>query len=428
MKFERIENSRVKAEFTVTRADFTAALDKSFEVNNEKVTIKGFRKGKASKATYLKNFGVESLYAEAIDIVANNIISNEIVKSTEFRIVNSPDLDFDVEKLSTEEDFNMTMTFDVHPTFTLGKYKGIEVKKEAVKVTDEDVKTEINNQLKSKVELNVKKKQVIASGDVAIFDFCGSVDGVEFDGGKAENYELKIGSGQFIPGFEDQMIGMKGNEEKDVVVTFPEEYMEKSLAGKEAVFKVKVHEVKEEVYPTLSDELVKEFNIENVNTVSEYNTHVTAKLEESKTTAAEQTQENALFKSLIDGTQIDLPKSYIDNRVKELVKNVEDQAQRYNIPLDMFLQFSGLTLEQFKAQSQERAVNDIKLDCILAEIVKAEKFESTDAELDAFITDEATKYNSTKEVFEKQYGRDIFKYNFNLNKALDLVKTSKKVK
>ncbi len=428
MKFERLERSQVKAFFTIKREDFNNAVDQAFEINNAKVTIKGFRKGKAPKAKYLAAYGVESLYADALDVAINDIINKELVPSKEFRIIDAPKADFDFEAVSGEGDFKINLTFDVHPTFELGTYKGVDVTVEDLKVTDEEIQNEVNNQLRSKVEVNLKKTQKIASGDIAIFDFEGSVDGVKFDGGAAENYELKIGSGQFIPGFEDQMIGMKAGEEKDVNVTFPEQYQAADLAGKAAVFKVKVHEVKEEVYPTLTDELVVEFAIENVKTVSEFNAHITAKLEETKKANDLRRREDEILSAVIKNTTIDLPKSYITNRVNELVQNVEQQAKRYNIPLEMFLQFSGMTMEQFTAQSEERAVNDVKLDCILSEIVKVEKINATEEEITEFIASEAVKYGADAKTFEKQYGRGVFAYNLNVNKALELIKSSAKEK
>ncbi len=427
MKFEKLERSQVKAFFTVTRSDFNEAVDAAFEINNKKVTIKGFRAGKAPKSKYLAQYGVESLYSDALDKVVNDIISKELVTSTEFKIVGAPNLDLDFEKLSTEEDFEINLTFDVHPEVTLGEYKGIKVKKEQIKVTDEEVKEEINKQLKDKIELVLKKTQTIKKGDVAIFDFSGSVDGVKFDGGTAENYELKIGSGQFIPGFEDQMIGMKANEEKDVVVTFPEQYQAPDLAGKEAVFAVKVHEVKEEKVPALTDELVESFEIENVKTVSEYNTHVVDKLTTAKQTNEDRRVESEILETLIKNTTLDLPKTYINNRYNELMKSIEGQAKQYGIDFELFLQLTGTNKEQLEAQTKERAENDVKLDIILVEIVEKEKIEATDEEINTFMESEATKYNSTKEAFEKQYGKDVFAYNLNVQKALDLVKTSAKV-
>ncbi len=428
MKFERLEGSQVKAFFTIKRSDFELALDTAFEINNEKVTIKGFRKGKAPKAKYLAAYGVESLYSDALDAAVNKIIETELVPCTEFRIINGPTLDLDYEKIATEEDLEINLTFDVHPTFELGTYKGIEVKAEDTNVTDEDITNAINGALKDKIEVVVKKDQVIANGDVAIFDFVGSVDGVEFEGGTAENYQLKIGSGQFIPGFEDQMMGMKASEVKDVNVTFPEQYHAEDLAGKKAVFKVTLHEVKEEIVPTLSDEIVASLEIENVKTVSEYNTHIVDKLKESKQQNETRRQEEEVLKAVINNTTIELPRSYVESRTNELMAGVENQAKQYGIPLEMFLQFSGMDLETFKKQSSERAVNDVKLDCILSEVVKVENIVATEDEITSFIASEAVKYNAKPAQFEKQYGRSVFAYNLNVNKALELIKTSSKIK
>ncbi|MFI3252234.1 MAG: trigger factor [bacterium] len=426
MKLERLEGSQVKTFFTVERTKFNEAVDKSFELNNSKVKIAGFRPGKAPRSKYEATYGVGSLYNDALDIVVNEIITNELTKSEEFRIVGAPNLGLDFSKLSTEEDFEITLTFDVHPTVELGAYKGIEVKAVDAKVTEEDITNEINRQLKDKAELTLKGKQVIEKGDIAIFDFAGSVDGVAFDGGTAENYELKIGSGLFIPGFEDQMIGMKAGEEKDVNVTFPKAYQAAELAGQEAVFKVKLHEVKNETFPTLTDELVKELNLENISTVEAYKTDLVAKLEVAKTNQENRRFEDELLAKVIENAKIDLPKTYVNNRVSELTKNAEAQAKQYSISLEVLLQFQGMTLEQFNQMSTERAVNDIKLDCILDEIVKAEKLNATDEEVVAFIEKEAAKYNSTKDAFIKQYGKSVFAYNLNIANALEVIKSNAK--
>ena len=245
MVVEKLEHSRTKLTFDVTPEEFEKALDKAFEEENAKVSIQGFRKGKAPRSVFEKHYGVESLYATAIDVILNNKIQEAVKDENlvkDFIGQFEPLLE---DKVERNTNFKVSLVIDTYPEVKLGDYKGIEVAKKNLEVTDEEVEQACKSMAAKDATMEVKAEQVIAKNDFATFDFVGSVDGVEFPGGKADNYELQIGSGQFIPGFEDQMIGMKAEEVKDINVTFPENYGEASLAGKAAVFKVTVHEVKE---------------------------------------------------------------------------------------------------------------------------------------------------------------------------------------
>ena len=290
----KLENSQIKAYFEVNAEEFAVALDEAFKICNEKVTIKGFRKGKAPKATYLKHYGVESLYADAIDAAVSRKMREELIPNEEIQIASQPMLDLDYASVS-EEGFKFTLTFDTFPEIELGQYKGIEVEGLSNLVTDAEIESEKGRLLKDLVVVEAKEEQVIALGDTAVFDFEGSVDGVKFPGGAAENYELKIGSHQFIPGFEEQMVGMTSGTEKDINVTFPENYGQKDLAGKAAVFHINLHEVKVEKQPELTDELVAGLKIENVNTVEEFNNHVVTSLTERKTNYNNRQLENTVL-------------------------------------------------------------------------------------------------------------------------------------
>lgn len=428
MNYERLEKSRVKASFTVTKEEFATALDSAFITVNANVTIKGFRKGKASKAMYLKNYGVESLYSDAIDLIVNKKLEEDVFTNTEFRIVGRPSLDLDYASISAEAGFDFSVTFDVSPEVVVGTYKGIEVAAGDLTVTDGDVNKEIQSKLNEKVELVVKSDGVLANGDTAVFDFVGSVDGVEFPGGSAENFELKIGSGQFIPGFEEQMVGMTTAGERDINVVFPESYQEQTLAGKPALFKVKLHEVKENVYPELTDELVAEFAIEGVVTVADFKGHVVETLSERKKQNDKQRIENEIMAKLVESSVIDLPKTYVDNQKANLKRNVENQAKQYNIPLEMLLQFSGMTVEQFEAQTAAQAVNDVKVDLILEEVSKLENFEVSDEEINNNLKENAANYNMSEEELLKKFGRENIAFSIKAKKAYDLVISSAVVK
>ena len=429
MTFEKLEHSQIKASFEVTAEEFAAALDEAFKICNEKVTIKGFRKGKAPKSAYLKNYGVESLYADAIDCAVSKKMREELLTSEiGNQIASQPMLDLDYSKVSEGNGFAFTLTFDVFPEVTLGQYTGIEVEGLSNEVTDAEVASEKSRLLSSKIVVEPKAEQFIALGDIAVFDFKGSVDGVEFPGGAAENYELKIGSGQFIPGFEDQMVGMTANTEKDITVTFPENYGEKSLAGKEAVFHINLHEVKAEITPELTDELVKELNIADVNTVEEFNAHVVNSLTTRKTNYNTRQLENTVIETAINNATVDLPASFVAEREKSLRAQAEAQAKQYNIPFEMFLQFSGVNLEVFEAQCHEEALRQVKGELVLDKIAVVENLLPTDEDIeDAIKTYAEASKLSVKDV-EKRIGKGAFAAQIANNNAIKLILETKIVK
>ena len=427
MTFEKLEHSQIKAHFEVSAEEFSAALDEAFTICNAKVTIKGFRKGKAPKTVYLKNYGVESLYADAIDVVVGKKMREELLVNEELAIASQPMLDLDYNSVAEGKGFTFTLTFDTYPEVKLGQYKGIEVVAQDNEPTNDELANETNRLLKDKVVVETKEG-AIENGDLAVFDFVGSVDGVEFPGGKAENYELKIGSGQFIPGFEDQMVGMVANTEKDITVTFPENYGEKSLAGKEAVFHITLHEVKAEKTPDLTDELVKELNIENVNTVLEFHDHVKTSLTTRKTNYNNRMLENQVIEAVVNNAEIDLPRTFIKERENSLRSQAEAQAKQYNIPFEMFLQFSGVTVEAFNEQCHEEALRQVKSELVLDEIAKVEGLLPTDEEINEAVSNYAASAKMSVKDVEKRIGKAAFAANIAANKAIKFVLDAKVVK
>lgn len=430
MTFEKLEHSQIKATFEVSAEEFAVALDEAFKICNEKVTIKGFRKGKATKEMYLKHYGVESLYADAIDQAVSRKMREELLTNEEVgnKIASQPMLDLDYSKVSEGNGFVFTLTFDVFPEVTLGQYKGIEVEGLSNEVTETEIANEKARLLSSKIVVEPKTEQFIALGDIAVFDFKGSVDGVEFPGGAAENYELKIGSGQFIPGFEDQMVGMTANTEKDITVTFPENYGEKSLAGKEAVFHITLHEVKAEITPELTDELVKELELENVNTVEEFNTHVLNGLTTRKESYNKRQIENTVLETAINNATVDLPLSFVKDREKSLRAQAEAQAKQYNIPFEMFLQFSGVTLEAFETQCHEEAERQIKAELVLDQIAVAEGLLPTDEEINEAIKNYSAASKMSVKDIEQRIGKGAFAAQIANNNAVKVVLDTKIVK
>ncbi len=383
MVTEKLEHSRIKAIFDVTALEFEKALDKSFEINNAKVTIQGFRKGKAPRAVYEKHYGVESLYNDALnEILAqkeNEILADEkLVEEICGQFI--PDIE---GKLERGKDFKVSISFDVLPEVTLPQYKGVEVGKKVLTATDDEVDASIKALIAKDIVKEAKPEQVIAKGDFATFDFVGKVDGKEFDGGKADNYELQIGSGQFIPGFEDQMIGMKAEEVKDINVKFPDNYGAENLAGKDAVFTVTVHEIKVEKLPELTDEYVKGLNFKDATNLDELKALKKKELEDAKVVSEKDRQTNEIVNKIIDGTKVDMPASLPEQRANQLKSQFEMQAKQYNIPFDTYLSLMNITKEDFENRINEQATRQAIFDLAAAEIIEKENLVATDEQVKA---------------------------------------------
>ncbi len=404
MTTEKLEHSRVKVVFDVTADEFEKALDKAFDKCNAKVTIKGFRAGKAPRSVYEKTYGVESLYDEALNEILN-AKAQEVYKdenlAKEICGPFEPNFESD-EKLERGKDFKVSLSFDVYPEVSLPQYKGLEVKAKVLTASEEEINAEIKTILKKEAEMVSKEEQVIAEGDYATFDFVGTVDGVEFPGGKAENYELQIGSKQFIPGFEDQMIGMKAEEVKDIHVTFPENYGEKSLAGKAAVFKVTVHEVKVERLPELTDEYVKGLKLDGVNTVEELKAKKKADLEANKAVSEKDRQVDELINKILDNAIVDMPQSLIDERVNGIRGQYEQQAKMYNIPFETFLGLMNITKEAFEQHTLEQGKRQALFNVVATKLIEVEKLAPTKEALDAKAEEDAKASGKTKDAMLQQ--------------------------
>lgn len=422
MTVEKLEHSRKKVVFDVLPEEFESALDKAFEKCNAKVTIKGFRAGKAPRSVYEKTYGVESLYDEALNVVLNNkaqeiyadeTLAKEIVGQFE------PDFESD-EKLERGKAFKISLSFDVYPEVSLPQYKGVECVKADLVVTDEEVDNAIKQLMNSDASMQVKENQVIESGDTANFDFVGSVDGVEFEGGKAENYELEIGSGQFIPGFEDQMIGMKADEVKDINVVFPENYGEKSLAGKPAVFKVTVHEVKNKVYPELNDEYVKNKNLKDIETVEAWKASKKAELEVSKARNEKDRQVDEIINTILDNSIVDMPKSLEEERVNQIRNQYIQQAQMYNIPFETFLGLMNITKERFDEDTLKQGQRQALFNVVISKIIEVENLTPSKEDLEAKALEDAQAQNSTKEIMLKNNAQRYYS-DIAYNRVIDLL-------
>ena len=417
VKVKKLEElSKVEMSVVFTKEEYDAEYEKQFELELSEIKEPGFRPGKYPRSMYMKKYGDGRVHAKTVDALINKSYYDAL-ESKKIYAVGQPQIDL-LEKLKDNE-WGYKAVVAVFPEVEAKDYFGIEAKKEEVNVTDADVEAEVNRNLKQKADLEVKEDGAIEKGDTVVFDFTGSVDGVEFEGGKAENYELEIGSGKFIPGFEDQMIGMKTNEEKVLKVTFPTQYDPK-LAGKDAEFKVLVHEIKKCVLPELTDDYVKELEIENVNTVSEWKDFLRVNLVTDRTEAANNKFEDDVFTKLLESNPVVIPQELIDREVQKKVDELSKTAEMYKIPLEYFLKYQGIeSVEQYKELVIPGVKSNIQYEVIIMAIVKQEKIKLTKEDYEKYYVKVANG-KDIKEV-KKSLPKDKVTDYFKLLKAHDLV-------
>lgn len=424
MKVEKLSANRVKYTFEVSPEEFEHGLSHAFDHVAKDIEIKGFRKGKVPRNIYETKFGVESLYEEAVNHVLHHKY-HEAQAHEAYEIVGQPDVDVDFAKIKVGESFEVSFDAPVKPEVTLGAYKDIEVKDIDVVVTDEEVNQEIKNLLGQKAEL-VLKEGAIELGDTAIFDFDGYLDNVAFEGGKAENHQLEIGSNQFIPGFEDQMVGLKPGEEKDLLVTFPENYQADNLAGKEVVFKVKLHEVKTKNLPELTDEFVLTLEKENVKTVEELTQSTKEQLEAAKKNNAEQQITSEVIEKVVEAATLEVPEVMVEDEIKQYKENIANQAKQYGLEYDMFLQMNGITPEQFDVQVKVESAKRVKTTLVIEAVAKAEGITADEAEMTAKYEELAEQYKMPVEEIKKYIPSDILEKDVVVNKAYKFILDSAK--
>ncbi|VEU82279.1 trigger factor [Acholeplasma hippikon] len=425
MKFERINSNHVKFTFTVTPHEFEHALEHAFDHIKDDVEIKGFRKGHVTRKIYEQKFGAQSLWAEALNHAIGHKFQDAMLVK-EFTIVSDPlNIDLDWNSISTEKDFEVSFEVAIKPEVTLGAYKGVEVAKVDSVVTTDEVKAEINSLLQMNADLEPKAEGLaLEMGDTAIFDFEGFQDGVAFEGGKAENFSLQIGSGQFIPGFEEGMVGMNVGEERDVNVTFPEQYQAENLAGKPAVFKVKLHEIKVTKGAELNDEWVKSLNREGISTVAELEKSIEKDLQEQKSANAKNVLTDSVIKAVVANASLDVPQEMFDAEIENFKKNVENQAKQYQLDLPTFLQLSGLTEEAFEQQAKEQAERRVTQSLVIEAVAKAEGFTATEEELAARYQELANYYKMKVEEIKRYISDELVKNDIAFEKAVDFLVNS----
>ncbi|MFN7251619.1 MAG: trigger factor [Anaerobacillus sp.] len=426
-KWERLEGNQGVLTIEVEAAQVDEALSQAFKKVVGKVNVPGFRKGKIPRAMFEQRFGVESLYQDALDILLPTAYAAAIAE-TKIEPVDRPDID--VEQMGKGQNLIVKATVTVKPEVQLGEYKGLEVEEMETTVTDEDVELELKQLQEKHAELTVVENGTVESGDTAVIDFEGFVDGVAFEGGKGENYSLEIGSNSFIPGFEEQLVGVKSGEAKDVEVSFPEEYHAPDLAGKPAVFKVTVHDIKRKQLPELDDEFAKDVN-EEVETLDALKADIKEKMIQDKTTQADHNKRDTLVEKAAENATIDIPQSMIDTEVDRMFEEFGQRLQAQGLNLEMYYQFSGqdenAMREQFKGDAEKR----VRINLTLEAIAEVENLEVSDEEVDAELEKMAELYKRSvdelKQILAMQGGIDALKGDLKVRKAVDLLVENSKV-
>jgi trigger factor len=390
---------------------------KAFAKLSTEVEISGFRKGHAPEALVRKQINPQQILIEAVDLVAQEALV-AAVEENSLELVASPELKLDA---LTAEAVELTFVCTVKPEVTLGEYKGLPFEVEAVEISEEEITAELEKMREKYAEIE-SKEGAVADGDTTIIDFEGFKDDIAFDGGKGENHELVIGSNSFIPGFEEKLIGMVKDEEKDITLTFPEEYQAAELAGKEVVFKVKMNDIKVKVLPELNDELAKDMNIADVETKEALEEYVKNDIRTQKTEAAENEASNKLIETVINNATVDLPKAMIDAETTEMVNDYSGRLQQQGFQLDQFLQMTGQTEEQLREQMTVDAVSRVKLRLVLEKIAEVENIEATEEIIEAEYAKIAEQYSMEVEKIKEIIPADNLSFDVKLQKALELVK------
>lgn len=419
----KVDTNVYEIEVTVAPEEFTQACKDAYLKRRKSIQLPGFRKGKATQGMIEKLYGEGFFYEDALEIVYPAVVTAAIEEAG-LRTVDSPS-ELDVKTISKSEGVDMTMKVTVYPEVKLGQYKGLEAVQLPTEADDEDVANELTNMLDRNSRLVTVEDRAAEMGDTAEIDFEGFVDGVAFDGGKGENYPLELGSGSFIPGFEEQVAGHKTEEAFDVNVTFPEEYQAENLAGKDAVFKVKIHEIKTKEVPALDDEFAKD--VSEFDTLDELKADLKKQLSEKKAEEARRDLENQLLEQAIDGMEAEIPEVMFTKRADEMINDYTYRLQAQGIDLQTYLQYMGQDMDAFRATFKDGAEKQVKASLVLEAIVAAEKLEATEDEINAEIDKLAQQYGMEAEQIKKAVPADQIAADVTTKKALDLIVDSAKL-
>ena len=425
-KVEKTKNANeVKLEITVKAEKFDEAIKKVYFKSAKYFNIPGFRKGKAPMNIVEKYYGKEIFYEDAFNEVAGEAL-DEAVKENKLEVVSRPDIE--VTQIEKGKDLIFTAIMQTKPEAELGKYKGIEIKKVEYNVSDEDIEHELGHMQEHNSRLITIEDRPVEKGDIATIDFEGFVDGKAFEGGKAEGHDLEIGSNTFIPGFEDQVIGMKIDEEKDINVKFPDEYFSKDLAGKDATFKVKVHEIKKKELPKLDDEFAKD--VSEFDTLKELKEDIKNKQQKQNEEKAKYETQDAVIKALCENVKVDIPSGMVEMEIDNMIKDIEQRLSYQGLKLEQYLQMMGKTNEDMRKEYEPQAIEGIKSRLALEAVRKAEKIEATDKEIDEKMKEMAKNYGKEddKEFLKNENVRNYIKQGIESEKAIDFLLENAKIK
>ena len=413
------ENNTVTLKITVGSEAFENACKQAYNKNKGQFNIPGFRKGKATRAVIEKMYGEGIFFEDAIDIVFPEAYRNA-VEELKLEVIDRPSLD--IEEIGKGKDLVMVINVQVKPEVKLGEYKGLEVKQVSAEVTEEDVETEINKMQEQNARMVTVEDRPVSDKDSILLNFCGSVDGVEFEGGKAENYSLVVGSNTFIPGFEEQLIGMNTGDSKDVVVTFPEDYHSEDLKGKEAVFAVEINEIKETQLPQIDDEFVKDTT--EFETLEELKNDIRTKAAESKKKSAEDAMKNEVVEKLAENIEVEIPEVMVKNEVDNMLKDFENNLRYQGMDLNTYYQYTGTSKEILEDQMKEDAEKRVRISLAVDAVSKSEGVEATEEDMEAEYKKMADIYKleveKIKEIFQNSQDEAI-KSTIVARKTVDLL-------
>jgi trigger factor len=385
--WEKIEKNKVQLQIEVDADQVALALDKAFKKVAAKINVPGFRKGKVPRGIFEAKFGVESLYQDALDIILPEAYM-EAIEQHEIIPVDRPEVD--VQQFAKGQALKFTATVAVKPEVELGQYKGIEVPEKKNEVTADEVQAELERLQQRHAELVVVEEGAAQNGDTVVLDFDGYVDGVAFEGGKSEKYSLELGSGSFIPGFEEQVVGLSAGDEKDIEVNFPENYHSEELKGKAAVFKIKLHDIKRKNLPELDDEFAKD--VSEFDTLDEFKQDIETRLLDRKTKANQQEIESAVVEKAAEAAEVEIPASMVETEQEQMYKDFANRLQMQGMNLDMYFQFSGQNEQALKDQMKGDAEKRVRNNLVLEAIGKAENIETTEEELNQELEKMAEQY------------------------------------
>lgn len=418
-----VETNKYELEIEISAEDFEAAIEKAYLKARKNIAMPGFRKGKAPRKLIEKEYGEQVFFEDAVNLLYAPVV-NGAVEESGLELVTRPEVE--VTEISKENGVKLKATCITKPEVEVKDYKGIEVEKVVNPVTDEDINKQLDSLREKNVTVETVDDRAAENGDDVVIDFEGFKDDVAFEGGKAEDFTLSLGSGQFIPGFEDQIVGHNAGEEFDINVTFPEEYQVKELAGAPAVFKIKLKSISKKVMPELDDDMVKDST--EFDTVDEYKADVKKKLEEANEKHADSEVEAKIFDKVIENMTAEIPQVMFDNRVNEMISELEQRLAPQGISLDLYMQYTGQTIDTVKKAYAEQAEKQVKLRLALEKIAKLENIEVTEDELKAEFDKLAEAYKLDVDQIKQFIHDDDLKKDIAVGKAVDLIKDAAVIK